>query len=94
MPVPAARPRLPGHLHWSVMVKIRDGVVASRPAYLALGAGCEGARQVLDLVGRAHRRRAGQDLADCPQRAEVPGRGRYLGLCTSMSGLRPMFVLK
>ncbi len=39
------------------MVKIRDGVVASRPVYLAIGIDCEGAKQVLGLwVGPDHRR--------------------------------------
>jgi transposase-like protein len=33
----------------ALMVKVRDGVVASRPACLATGTGCEGARQVLGL---------------------------------------------
>src|SRR5579859_2638765 len=31
------------------MVKIRDGVVANRPVYLAIGIDCEGAKQVLGL---------------------------------------------
>ena len=33
----------------ALMVKIRDGVVANRPVYLAIGIDCEGARQVLGL---------------------------------------------
>ncbi len=33
----------------ALMVKIRDGVVASRPVYLAIGIDCEGAKQVLGL---------------------------------------------
>ena len=31
------------------MVKIRDGVVANRPVYLAIGIDCDGAKQVLGL---------------------------------------------
>jgi putative transposase len=38
----------------ALMVKIREGRVASRPVYLAIGIDCEGARQVLGLwVGPA-----------------------------------------
>ena len=38
----------------ALMVKIRDGVVANRPVYLAIGIDCEGAKQVLGLwVGPA-----------------------------------------
>jgi putative transposase len=33
----------------ALMVKIRDGVVANRPVYLAIGVDCEGAKQVLGL---------------------------------------------
>ncbi len=33
----------------ALMVKIRDGVVANRPVYLAIGIDCEGAKQVLGL---------------------------------------------
>src|SRR5499427_6533414 len=33
----------------ALMVKIRDGVVTSRPVYLAIGIDCEGAKQVLGL---------------------------------------------
>src|SRR5215470_77985 len=33
----------------ALMVKIRDGVVANRPVYLAIGIDCEGAEQVLGL---------------------------------------------
>ena len=33
----------------ALMVKIRDGVVSNRPACLAIGIDCEGARQVLGL---------------------------------------------
>src|SRR5215470_12362278 len=33
----------------ALMVKIRDGVVANRPVYLAVGIDCEGAKQVLGL---------------------------------------------
>jgi len=33
----------------ALMIKIRDGVVASRPVYLAIGIDCEGAKQVLGL---------------------------------------------
>jgi putative transposase len=33
----------------ALMVKIRDGVVTNRPAYLAIGIDCEGAKQVLGL---------------------------------------------
>jgi putative transposase len=38
----------------ALMVKVRDGVVTNRPACLAIGIGCEGAKQVLGLwVGPA-----------------------------------------
>jgi putative transposase len=38
----------------ALMVKIRDGVVANRPVYLAVGIDCDGAKQVLGLwVGPA-----------------------------------------
>jgi transposase-like protein len=38
----------------ALMVKIRDGVVANRPVYLAIGIDCEGVKQVLGLwVGPA-----------------------------------------
>jgi putative transposase len=33
----------------ALMVKTRDGVVANRPVYLAIGIDCEGAKQVLGL---------------------------------------------
>jgi putative transposase len=33
----------------AIMVKIRDGVVANRPVYLAIGIDCDGAKQVLGL---------------------------------------------
>jgi transposase-like protein len=33
----------------ALMVKIRDGVVANRPVYLAIGIDCEGAKQVLGM---------------------------------------------
>ena len=33
----------------ALMVKVRDGVVANRPVYLAIGIDCEGAKQVLGL---------------------------------------------
>ena len=33
----------------ALMIKIRDGVVAHRPVYLAIGIDCEGAKQVLGL---------------------------------------------
>jgi putative transposase len=33
----------------ALMVKIRDGVVANRPVYLAIGIGCDGAKNVLGL---------------------------------------------
>ena len=38
----------------TLMVKIRDGVVANRPVYLAIGIDCKGGKQVLGLwVGPA-----------------------------------------
>ena len=44
----------------ALMVKIRDGVVANRPVYLAIGVDCEGAKQVLGLwVGPTTDRRVG-----------------------------------
>src|SRR5262249_639545 len=33
----------------ALVVKIRDGVVANRPVYVAIGVDCEGAKQVLGL---------------------------------------------
>jgi hypothetical protein len=33
----------------ALMVKIRDGVVASRPVFLAVGVDCDGAKQILGL---------------------------------------------
>jgi transposase-like protein len=33
----------------ALMIKVRDGVVANRPVYLAIGIDCEGAKQVLGL---------------------------------------------
>jgi putative transposase len=33
----------------ALMVKIRDGVVANRPVYVAIGIDCDGAKQVLGL---------------------------------------------
>ena len=33
----------------ALTVKIRDGVVANRPVYVAIGIDCDGARQVLGL---------------------------------------------
>jgi putative transposase len=33
----------------ALMIKIRDGVVANRPVYLAIGIDCDGAKQVLGL---------------------------------------------
>jgi putative transposase len=33
----------------ALMVKIRDGVVANRPVYLAIGIDCDGAKQVLGM---------------------------------------------
>jgi transposase-like protein len=33
----------------ALMVKIRDGVAANRPVYLAIGIDCDGAKQVLGL---------------------------------------------
>lgn len=32
-----------------LMAKIRDGVVANRPVYLAVGIDCDGAKQVLGM---------------------------------------------
>jgi putative transposase len=48
--VPAARPAVyPVIFIDALMVKVRDGVVASRPVCLAIGIGCEGRKQVLGL---------------------------------------------
>jgi putative transposase len=46
---PAAGCGLPVIFIDALMVKIRDGVVASRPVYLAIGVDCEDAKQVLGL---------------------------------------------
>ena len=64
----------------ALMVKIRDGVVANRPVYLAIGIDCDGAKQVLGPVGRAHHRRVGQVLAHRAVRAEKP---RASPMCAS-----------
>ena len=42
---PAAGCGLPVIFIDALMVKIRDGVVASRPVYLAIGVDCEGAKR-------------------------------------------------
>ena len=61
----------------ALMVKIRDGVVANRPVYLAIGVDCEGAKQVLGLwVGPTTDRRVGQVPADGAVRAQGARRGR------------------
>jgi Transposase, Mutator family len=56
------------------MIKIRDGVVANRPVYLAIGIDCESAKQVLGLlVGplqAASRRGSGRHHND-PDRLEI-----------------------
>ena len=43
----------------ALMVKIRDGVVANRPVYLAIGIDCDGAKNVLGMwVGPPANRRS------------------------------------
>ena len=46
---PTAGPVYPVVFIDALMVKIRDGVVANRPVYLAIGIDCDGAKQVLGL---------------------------------------------
>ena len=50
----------------ALMVKIRDGVVANRPVYLAIGIDCDGAKQVLGLWVGPDDRGVGEVLADRP----------------------------
>ena len=59
----------------AINVKIREGQVASRPIYLALGVTVDGERDVLGLwAGEPRRRRGGQVLAAGPDRDQEPRR--------------------
>jgi len=59
----------------ALMVKIRDGVVANRPVYLAIGIDCDGAKQVLGIIptanshnGATHIFEMRPDVASLPER--------------------------
>src|SRR3984957_14639731 len=61
----------------AINVKIREGQVANRPVYLALGVTVDGERDVLGLwAGGARRRGRGQVLAAGPDRNQEPRRAR------------------
>jgi hypothetical protein len=78
MAVTASRRVYPVVFIDALMVKIRDGVIANRPVYLAIGIDCDGAKQVLGLwVGPTHRR-VQQVLAHRALRAQVSRRGRCM----------------
>ena len=67
----------------AIMVKIREGQVANRPVYLALGVTVDGERDVLGLwAGRARRRRGRQVLAAGPVGDQEP---RACGTCACWS---------
>jgi len=55
--------------------QIRDGVIANRPVYLAIGDRLPGRQAGAGPVGRAHYRGVGQVLAHRLVRAQRPGRG-------------------
>ena len=70
------------------MVKIRDGVIANRPIYLALGDRLPGRQAGAGTVGRAHYRRVGQVLADGALEAEGPGVADVcIVCCDGLTGL-------
>jgi hypothetical protein len=60
----------------ALMVKIRDGVVANRPVYVAIGIDCDGAKNVLGMWVRCGDRGVEQVLAHRAVRAQVPRGGR------------------
>jgi putative transposase len=56
----------------AIHVKIRDGQVANRPVYVAIGVSVDGERDILGLVGRRGR----QVLGACTDRDQKPGHQR------------------
>ncbi len=60
----------------ALMVKIRDGVVANRPVYLAIGIDCEGAKQVLGLWVGPSTGESAKFWLSRAVRAQVPRRRR------------------
>ena len=61
----------------AIVIKVRDGQVANRPVYVAIGVNLDGERDVLGLVGRTHRRGGRQAVDDDAHRAAQPRcRGR------------------
>jgi putative transposase len=60
----------------ALMVKIRDGVVANRPVYLAVGIDCDGAKHVLGLWVGPTTGESAKVLAHRAVGAEEPRRGR------------------
>ena len=63
------------------MVKVRDGQVANRPVYAAIGVTLAGEKDILGLVGW-HRRRGRQVLDERAHRPAQPRRG---AMCSSWS---------
>ena len=57
----------------AIHVKIREGQVANRPIYVAIGVTVDGERDILGLVG-GRRRRGGQVLGARADRDQEPGR--------------------
>ena len=56
----------------ALTIKIRDGIVSNRPAYLAVGVDLEGRKQVLGIwIGDGEGK--DQVLAQRPHRAQEPG---------------------
>ena len=62
----------------AIVVKIRDGQVANRPVYVAMGINLDGRTRRVGDVGRTHRRGGRQVLDDRAHRAPQPGRRRRL----------------
>ncbi len=59
----------------AIVVKVRDGQVANRPVYAAIGASLDGRRDVLRLWARHRRRRRAK--GDCPPIRLTPGVERF-----------------
>lgn len=72
-----------------INVKIREGNVANRPIYVALGVTVEGTRDILGLVGRRARRRGRrQVLAAGAVGDQESGHGRRVhAVCDGLKGL-------
>ena len=62
----------------AIVVKVRDGQVASRPVYAAIGVTAEGCKDLLGLWAR-HRRRGRQVLAERAHRPEEPHNQQWAG---------------